>query len=236
MAEALRLTKNDPAVTNNGQRRLVFFIGDPAMKLPLARPDIIATKLNNEDIINNNLTLKALSQAKIEGYVSNDQGMPMNNYSGNLIATIYDKNIQRSTLGNDGITLDGQLITMDYETLGEVIFRGQASVENGEFEINFIVPRDIEIAEGNGKISFYSKTENPLSDQRGHSFEINIGGVDLNAPDDNIGPNIELYMNDESFISGGITNESPVLIAKLFDESGINTSSGVGHDLSLIHI
>ena len=231
MAEALRLTKNDPAVTNNGQRRLVFFIGDPAMKLPLASPDIIATKLNNEDITNNNVTLKALSQAKIEGYVSNDQGMPLNNYNGNLIATIYDKNIQRSTLGNDGITLDGQLITMDYEALGEVIFRGQASVENGEFEINFIVPRDIEVAEGNGKISFYSKTENPLSDQRGHSFEINIGGVDLNAPDDNIGPNIELFMNDESFISGGITNESPVLIAKLFDESGINTSSGVGHDI-----
>jgi hypothetical protein len=41
-------------------------------------------------------------------------------------------------------------------------------------------------------------------------------------------------MNDESFISGGITNENPVLIAKLFDESGINTSSGVGHDIVAI--
>ena len=41
-------------------------------------------------------------------------------------------------------------------------------------------------------------------------------------------------MNDESFISGGITNENPILIAKLFDESGINTSSGVGHDIVAI--
>ena len=41
-------------------------------------------------------------------------------------------------------------------------------------------------------------------------------------------------MNDESFISGGITNESPNLIVKLFDENGINTSSGVGHDIVAI--
>ena len=41
-------------------------------------------------------------------------------------------------------------------------------------------------------------------------------------------------MNDESFVSGGITNENPVLIVKLFDESGINTSSGVGHDIVAI--
>ena len=38
-------------------------------------------------------------------------------------------------------------------------------------------------------------------------------------------------MNDESFVSGGITNENPTLIAKLFDENGINTASGVGHDI-----
>ena len=41
-------------------------------------------------------------------------------------------------------------------------------------------------------------------------------------------------MNDESFISGGITNENPTLIAKLYDENGINTASGVGHDIVAI--
>jgi hypothetical protein len=41
-------------------------------------------------------------------------------------------------------------------------------------------------------------------------------------------------MNDESFVSGGITNESPTLIAKLFDVNGINTASGIGHDIIAI--
>ena len=231
IAEALRLTKNDPSVTNNAQRRLVFFIGDPALKLPLAAPEIIATKLNSEDITNTNITLQALSPAKIEGFVASEQGNIINNYSGTLTATVFDKSIQRTTLANDGSTFNGQLITLDYETLGEVLFRGQATVENGKFEINFIVPRDIVVPVGNGKISFYSKTDNPLSDQRGYNFDIKIGGVNLNAPEDNQGPNIELYMNDESFVSGGITNENPTLIAKLFDENGINTASGVGHDI-----
>ena len=234
IAEALRLTKNDPSVTNNTQRRLVFFIGDPALKLPLASPDIITTKLNGEDIASTNITLQALSPAKIEGFVASEQGNILSDYSGTLTATVFDKSIQRSTLANDGSTFNGQLITLDYEASGEVLFRGKASVENGKFEINFIVPRDIVIPVGNGKISFYSKTETPLSDHRGYNFDIQIGGVNLNATEDNQGPNIDLYINDESFVSGGITNENPTLIAKLYDENGVNTASGVGHDIVAI--
>jgi hypothetical protein len=41
-------------------------------------------------------------------------------------------------------------------------------------------------------------------------------------------------MNDESFISGGITNCSPVLLAFLSDANGINTASGIGHDIVAI--
>ena len=231
MGEALRLTKNDPNVTNNTQRRLVFFIGDPALKLPLAEPEIIVTKINDEDISTTNQELQALSAAKIEGYVADSQGAILSGYSGILTATIFDKNNQRSTLGNDGTRENNELIIMDFEAMGEVIFRGQASVENGAFEINFIVTRDIIIPVGNGKISLYSKTENQLKDQRGHNFDIKIGGVNLDAPVDNTGPTIQLFMNDESFVSGGITNENPTLLAKLFDENGINTASGVGHDI-----
>jgi hypothetical protein len=65
-------------------------------------------------------------------------------------------------------------------------------------------------------------------------LDIKVGGLNENAPEDNIGPLIQLFMNEESFVSGGITNDSPVLIAKLSDENGINTASGIGHDLIAI--
>jgi hypothetical protein len=41
-------------------------------------------------------------------------------------------------------------------------------------------------------------------------------------------------MNDETFVSGGITNESPFFLAFLEDEHGINTASGIGHDIVAI--
>ena len=235
IGEALRRTKNNPAISNQTQRRLVFNIGDPAIKLPIANPDIKITKINNEDANTTTQVLKALDNAKIEGTVTDAQGSILSNYNGVLTATIYDKDLQRTTLGNDGTkNSDEELILMDFDALGEVIFRGQASVTNGQFAFEFIVPRDIRVTEGNGKISLYSKSEAPLSDNRGFNYDVKIGGVNLNAPEDNTGPNIKLYMNDENFVSGGITNENPTLLANLFDENGINTASGIGHDITAI--
>ncbi|MCK5400204.1 MAG: type IX secretion system sortase PorU [Flavobacteriaceae bacterium] len=235
IAEALRLTKNDPAISGIAQRRLVFFIGDPAMKLAFPKPNIKLTKINDVPITGTTDVLQALSRAKIEGEVVDVSGNVLTNYNGILTATIYDKNINRSTLANDG-TRDnnGQVILLDFETLGEIIFRGQATVQNGVFDFEFVVPRDIGIPVGNGKVSFYAKTESPLQDQAGASYDIKIGGLNENAAEDNEGPNINLFMNDENFVSGGITNEGPTLLAKLQDENGINTSSGIGHDISAI--
>ena len=53
--------------------------------------------------------------------------------------------------------------------------------------------------------------------------------------DQNIGPQVDLFMNDTNFISGGITDESPLFIANLFDSHGINTTgNGIGHDIVAI--
>jgi hypothetical protein len=73
-----------------------------------------------------------------------------------------------------------------------------------------------------------------LMNQAGYNTDIQIGGIDNNAPIDNVGPTVRLYMNDETFISGGITNESPIFLAFLEDENGINTASGIGHDIVAI--
>jgi len=42
-------------------------------------------------------------------------------------------------------------------------------------------------------------------------------------------------MNDTLFRNGGITDSSPLLLANVTDENGINTSnSGIGHDITLV--
>lgn len=235
MAEALRLTKIDPTISGQSQNRLIFFIGDPAMKLGFAKPNVRLTKINDVPITQATDTLKALSYVKLAGEVTDISGNLLSNYSGILSTTIYDKDIDRQTLANDGTTLNGQLVKLNFKTSGEIIFRGQASVKNGQFEFDFVVPKDIGIPVGFGKVSFYSKNEALLEDQAGASVNtVKIGGLNENAAEDNIGPIITLYMNDENFVSGGITNESPTLLAKLEDLNGINTASGIGHDIIAI--
>ena len=235
MAEALRLTKIDPSISNSDQRRLVFFIGDPAMKLSIPKPDIKMTQINDIPITDFNSSMRGLDLINIKGEVQGNNGLIIDSYQGELTATIYDKEIQRSTLGNDGTTDNlGNPIILDYNTLGEVLFRGQSTVSDGSFEFNFVVPKDVGMQVDYGKFSFYAKENNNLTDKNGYDLSVLIGGINENAEEDNIGPEIDLFMNDESFVSGGITNENPNLIVKLFDTNGINTSSGVGHDITAV--
>ena len=66
--------------------------------------------------------------------------------------------------------------------------------------------------------------DNILEDQVGFSNEILVGGINENAPEDNDGPLIQLFMNDETFVDGGITDSSPIILANLEDMSGIKTA------------
>ncbi len=242
-AEATRRAKNN---IDRNTRRVVFFVGDPALPLAFPKPSIKLTAINGAPVSGGAPVLQALSRVKLAGEVTDANGNLRSNYNGILEAKLFDKNVDRITLGNDGIRdnandIDGDgvpgnqdLLQMRFKTLGEGLFNGQASIINGRFEFEFVVPRDIQIPVGNGRLSLYAQNNAQLEDQTGFNEQIRIGGLNENAPADNIGPTISLFMNDESFVSGGITNDSPILLAKLEDENGINTASGIGHDIIAI--
>ena len=222
ISEALMHTKNE---FTSEQRFFVYNFGDPAMNLAQAKPNIRITKMNGIDIDQTKDTLKALSHISFEGIVTDNTNTLLNNFNGEISTTIFDKALEKTTLDNDNF---GK--TMEFTSIESKIFRGRASVKNGRFSIKFIVPKDIRIAYGNSKLSFYA--DDKQSDRTGYDFNIIIGGINSNAPDDNVGPNIQLYLNDESFVDGGNTNSSPLLLASLEDESGINTSiTAVDHDI-----
>ena len=231
-AEALRLAKNN---LSNELRRVVFSVGDPALKLAIPEPNIVLTQINGVAISDPSVeVLEALDRVTITGEVTDTSGNTLNTYNGLLSTIIFDKNQNRSTLGNDGTVDTGGLIILNYNTLGEAIFRGQATVTNGVFEFEFVVPRDISIPIGDGRISFYAQKTGELINQNGFNNSLKIGGVNTSAPADNLAPEIQAFMNDESFVSGGTTNESPMLLIKLSDDNGINTASGIGHDITAV--
>ncbi len=226
IAEALRLAKNsNPSASSN----VVFYIGDPALMLALPQPKIKLTKVNDVSVTGNIEDLKALAPIKLTGIVTDQFDNLMTTYNGELSVNIFDKMIDRLTLNNDG-----NAAPMPFKVLGETIFRGNATINNGAFEFSFVVPRDIRVPVGNGRISFYGKSTQVTQDKAGFDNIIKVGGINANAAVDVTGPTVKLYMNDQNFISGGITNASPIFLAFLEDENGINTASGIGHDLIAI--
>ncbi|CAL2082763.1 type IX secretion system sortase PorU [Tenacibaculum sp. 190524A05c] len=225
IAKNLIKTKNE---TTSSQRFFIYYFGDPAMKLAIPKPDIRISRVNDVPITQPIDTLKALSRIKIDGIVTDNSGTPLNNFNGTVFTTIFDKPIDKTTLDNDGF---GIINTFDSQE--SKIFRGKSSAQNGNFSFEFIVPKDIKITYGNAKFSFYA--ENQEIDKSGINLDVVVGGINDNAPEDLIGPDIQLFMNDESFIDGGTTNSSPNLIIKLSDISGINTSiTAVDHDIVAI--
>ncbi|NWL01138.1 peptidase C25 [Flavobacterium collinsii] len=226
IAESLRISKNENSSSGSN---IVTYLGDPALMLAIPKPRINLTKVNDIAISQPIPDFKSLSKIKISGEITDENNTLLSNYNGELATAIFDKMLTTTTLNNDGLSPP-----MQFKILGETIFRGNASVTNGQFEFSFVVPRDIRIPVDNGKISFYSKKTDALENQTGYNNTIKIGGINENAPQDNISPKVKLYMNDETFVSGGITNESPFFLAFLEDENGINTASGIGHDIVAI--
>lgn len=227
IAEILRLSKIDN--NNYSDTKVALYIGDPALMLAIPKPRVVLTKVNDIPMTQPVDDFQALAFVKLTGEIQDEVGNVLNNYNGELSVNIFDKIFNRTTFNNDGFSPP-----MTFSNLGETIFRGNASVNNGQFEFGFVVPKDIKIPLGNGRISFYSKRNQILLDKTGYNTDIKIGGIDENAVADTTPPKVRLYMNDESFVNGGITNESPFFLAFLEDEHGINTASGIGHDIVAI--
>lgn len=227
LGELNKIAKNGAGGASDALN-MIFTIGDPSMKLAFPTHTIITDSLNGKAITENMDTLKALSKITVKGRVVDDNGTFLSNFNGNLYPSIFDKKVKVATLQNDP-----QSPYIEYFVQKNILFRGNVTVKNGHFEFSFIVPQDINFEYGNGKISYYANSTN--SDANGSFINVIVGGRSDEIIHDQTGPDIEIFLNDENFVNGNITNQNPTLIVKLRDEYGINTTgNGIGHDLVAI--
>ncbi|WKD86125.1 hypothetical protein KCTC32516_01484 [Polaribacter huanghezhanensis] len=225
IAESLIAAKNG---FSSFQKFFIYYLGDPAMKLAIPKPNVQITKMNGVHISQSLDTLKALSKVSFEGAVTDTANQVLTNFNGTLSTTVFDKLIHKTTLDNNSFG-----IKMNFDSRESKLFRGKSSVTNGTFKFDFIVPKDIKVAYGKGKLSFYASDEK--DDKSGANYDVVVGGINPNATNDTVGPELSVFMNDESFIEGGNTNTSPNLIISLSDISGINTSiTSIDHDIVAI--
>jgi Peptidase family C25/FlgD Ig-like domain len=216
--------KNSTRTGDNGNK--FTLLGDPSMRIALPRFGIGTTKVNGQLVDLKTDTLKALQRASIEGVITGDDGKILSNFNGTIYPTVYDKALTINTLGQDA---DSPIRSFNIQR--NIIFKGAASVINGVWKFSFVVPKDIDYAFGKGKISYYAT--NNETDATGSFENFIVGGTDPSVSVDNLPPVVQVFMNDEKFVQGGITDPNPTLLVKLSDDNGINVAgTSIGHDLT----
>lgn len=226
LGDIIKDAKNGNDLRNTFNRLKFSLFGDPSMRLAIPFFRVQTNEVNGKAVASGSLdTLQALSRVTIKGQVNDLNNQKLSDFTGVLNVSVFDKPNERETLANDGV---GSPI--NFKLQSSLIYRGKVDVKNGDFNIEFLVPLDIAYQFGFGKISYYA-TNSDL-DAAGVFDTIIIGGFNNNAPEDNVGPEVRLFINDESFVRGGITDANPELYAVISDSSGVNTvGNGVGHDL-----
>ncbi|MEA3462221.1 MAG: FlgD immunoglobulin-like domain containing protein, partial [Bacteroidota bacterium] len=203
----------------------VTLLGDPSLRLTYPRHRVVTDSINGSAASLGNDTLSALQWVTVAGHLETAGNEYLSGYNGMVYPKVFDKKRTIETLSNDG----GPVFT--FNARNNTLYSGEATVSNGRFSFGFYMPKDINYAYGPGKISYYSN--DPDIDAHGSYEDFKVGGVNADDVEDHEYPVIELYMNDSFFVSGGITDGNPELLALVSDNYGINTTgNGIGHDLT----
>ena len=205
-----------------------MLMGDPALEVALPQYKIITTSLNGVPIDTAQMdTLSSLEKVTFTGQIVDLEGNLLENFNGLVYPTMFDKRISARTLRNDSGSAD-----KIYMVQKNVLFKGKATVENGQFTFSFIVPKDINYAYGQGKLSYYAEDKEQFIDAAGYEDRFIIGGSNPNGIIDDQPPIVEVFMNSDDFVLGGTVESNPTLVVKLSDDFGINvTGNSIGHDL-----
>ncbi|MBX0292484.1 type IX secretion system sortase PorU [Hymenobacter sp. HSC-4F20] len=226
MGDICLATKN--AAVSGDNNRNYALLGDPSMRLAYPKQEATVTEINGKSASFTQLdTLKALQQVEIKGEVQR-AGQRDTRFTGTAQIQVFEKKSIVKTLGND--PTDSIISVAIREN---VLYDGPATVSNGQFRVQFVVPKDINYQVGLGKISLYAADAAARTDAHGELL-VPIGDAAQLAFRDTIPPRIRLFMdNENSFVFGGLTGTTTTLIGNLRDESGINTAgTGIGHDLT----
>ncbi len=222
LGDILKYIKNKTGAGIN--KRNFTLLGDPSLKLAHPVLKILTDSINHRAKDEPPDTLKAFSSITISGHVEDHSGNIMRNMDGIIYPMVYDKPVHMKTLANDG----GAAMTFSLQN--NILYNGKASLKGGYFSFSFIVPKDINYSFGTGKLSFYAHDE--TIDASGSFSGIVTGGTKEQYPNDLTGPKVEVYLDNENFKAGDISSPNPLLLIKIYDESGVNTTgNGVGHDI-----
>ncbi len=191
-------------------------LGDPSLRLATPRHTAQITGFEPD-------TIQALSVMTVNGTVMRD-GAPWSDFNGQVFLETLDS---RRT-----VTYQSTAQTISYRLPGNAVFRGATPVTNGQFSIQFFVPKDITYGGRTGRFNVYFTGQN--TDGNTAVINLPVGGSSQNFIDQ-VGPEISIgFAGVDDFTPGGVVGLNPVLKVTIFDSlSGVNIAGDIGHKVTL---
>ena len=239
LGDALRLSKcslvtsKSASMSDVTENKFHFvLLGDPALTLAAPTYKVVVDEFNGAEADGDATTVSAGSIVTVKGHIEDGNGNVVEDFNGTVSPSVFD-NLEEITCRNNA----GAEEPFVFYDRTNTLYSGADSVKNGRFTFSFPVSLDINYSYENGLLSLYAVNNDKTIEANGHYENFIVGGTsdDISNPDENEGPEIVLYLNSDSFVSGDKVNETPLLYASLSDKNGINTTgSGVGHDIVAI--
>lgn len=216
----LRQYGGDTIPQRQDNDRAYEFFGDPFLRLGLPRLRMQFSQKPD--------SLTALLHTRVAGRVVDAQGQTVAK-NGKLSITVFDSDRNKI---HDLVNSAGQVTdSVRYTETGPSIFKGEATITNGNFDFQFIPPVDIGFGGHGAKVTVYAV----LDTIDGIGLIDSIPVASQVAPQtDTIGPTVKYtFGGRQNFVSGDAVGVNDELEVTLTDSSGINLAGGLGHGITL---
>lgn len=231
VGELLQNAKNTLISSTGDDNKLRYvLLGDPAMPLSNTTYRAIIESIGDKAVTAaDKPVIMAHQNVDVRGRIVDGDGNTVNDFNGTMTATVFDAEYSTTSLGHYS---DG--INVTFQEMGEKLYVGRSQVENGKFSITLDMPSEIASNYRPATMNIYADADNG-TDASGVTRDFYVYGYDDSDNSDIEAPLIELFaLNSESFRSGDKVNTTPMVIASMSDNVGINMSSaGIGHQISL---
>jgi hypothetical protein len=202
--------------SNSNNEKYVLF-GDPALYLALPYKKVTFDPLSTD-------TLKALSHITISGKTEDD----LHNYNGTGILNVYDseRNVTRSYLDRDK-----NLQYVPYTLPGELLFKGNIEISDGNLKSGFFVPKDLNYKNSYGYMNIIGWNSSDNIEVSGYYDKLVFSSSE--SVIDTVGPRIKIELKNSDFYDGDVVSSDSELKIKISDKHGINLTGQLGHNITI---
>jgi len=200
-------------------------LGDPALRLLSPNYKIAVQQLNGNRFTGRD-TLLSGNKYTLQGNIQSGNNVN-NSFNGVVGLIIYDAVKYQKTLANQATSMSVPIAVQE-----NILFKGEATVANGVFSIDFILPMQVSNASSPIRLSLVATSNINTAIQIIDSIYVKANSY-INRMD-TLGPKIKAYLNDPLFKQDAWAAPNSILYIALNDSSGIQTSgNSLGHDLAI---